>query len=217
LPATVLNAMISVVDRKQVIEPAAGIGHRPTVEHGLHLRYPLARPAGSPGGAPIFAGASSGLATCSSSPNRGRPSLCTGLSSARSTTAAPPRPRPLSRRHTQPRPPRRTRGSRAGQGWFPCSLRFAPQGRSPADALGASLRVRRRPSLQPPGHRFHDSRKFPSRSSPARTRRSRHTFARFESMPALRASRHRFLAYASLACSPGTRHLAVLASGFRPG
>ena len=31
----------------------------------------------------------------------------------------------------------------------------------PDSAPAASLRVRRRPSPQPPGHRFHDSRKFP--------------------------------------------------------
>ena len=30
---------------EQVIEPAAGIGHRPTVKLGLHLRYPRPRPA----------------------------------------------------------------------------------------------------------------------------------------------------------------------------
>lgn len=29
---------------EQVIEPAAGIGHRPTVKLGLHLRYPPPRP-----------------------------------------------------------------------------------------------------------------------------------------------------------------------------
>jgi hypothetical protein len=31
---------------EQVVEPAAGVGHRPTVKRGLHLRYPLAWPCG---------------------------------------------------------------------------------------------------------------------------------------------------------------------------
>jgi hypothetical protein len=40
---------VESADWPQVIEPAAWIGHRPTVELGLHLRYPAARPCGQSG------------------------------------------------------------------------------------------------------------------------------------------------------------------------
>ena len=54
-----------------------------------------------------------------------------------------------------PSPPtRRTRGKRAGHGRFPCSLRFARRREEPDSAPAASLQVRHRPSLQPPGHRL---------------------------------------------------------------
>jgi hypothetical protein len=63
--------------------------------------------------------------------NRYRPSPCTGLppGSEYYGGSAPPQA-------TQPttnlaRPPRRTRGSRAGPGWLPCSLRFAPPQEEP--------------------------------------------------------------------------------------
>jgi len=80
---------------EQVIEPAARICRRPTVKLGLHLRYPRERthratPWPRPRGAPPSSGASSGIAASFPSRNRCRPSPCTGLSPARSTTTAPP-------------------------------------------------------------------------------------------------------------------------------
>ena len=62
---------------EQVIEPAARIGHRPTVKLGLHLRYPpiAARP-GRVRRAPPFGGASFGIAASFPSRNRCRPSPC---------------------------------------------------------------------------------------------------------------------------------------------
>ena len=53
-----------------------------------------------------------------------------GSPPARSTTTAPPPPQATQPTTNLARPPRRTRGSRAGQGRFPCSLRFAPRRRS---------------------------------------------------------------------------------------
>ena len=46
-PATLLVAFDRVVHQvEQVIKPVAGIGRRPTVKFGLHLRYPPTRPDG---------------------------------------------------------------------------------------------------------------------------------------------------------------------------
>src|SRR5262249_61763366 len=76
---------------EQVINPAAGIGRRPPVKLGLHPRYPRPRPGSLVLGAAIRRRV---LRHCSLLPsrNRCRPSPCAGLSPARSTTAAPPRP-----------------------------------------------------------------------------------------------------------------------------
>ena len=112
----------------------------------------------------MFTGASPGLAASSSPRYRCRPSPCTGLSPARSTTAAPPRPGPLSRRRAQP-------GHHAGSmetgrpGTVPVFTAIRSPKEEPGSAPAASLQVRRRPSPQPPGHRFHDSRKFPALST----------------------------------------------------
>ena len=72
---------------------------------GLHLRYPPTRPhptAARTAGAPPFGGASFGITA--SFPSRTAAALphVHGLSPARSTTAAPPRPDPIGRRWTQP-------------------------------------------------------------------------------------------------------------------
>lgn len=122
-----MSGMIRVVHEvEQVVEPAADIGHSPTVKLGLHLRYPLAGPRSGPAdGAPPFGGASFGIAASVPSRYRCRPSPCDRLSRPRSTTAAPPRPGPVSRRWTQPRHHRRTRSAGQGPGRFPCSLWFA--------------------------------------------------------------------------------------------
>jgi site-specific DNA recombinase len=95
----------------QIIEAAAGIGRRPAVQLGLHLPYPqrphqrrvaLRGRSLHPG---VFEHCSPLLlVTCC------RPSPCTRLSRARTTTAAPPRPDPVGRRWAQPGLPRRMRG-----------------------------------------------------------------------------------------------------------
>jgi hypothetical protein len=61
----------------------------------------------------VFTSASFGLAASSSPRYRCRPSPCTGLSPARSTTAAPPRSWPTGRRRTRPGP--HAGRARAGQ------------------------------------------------------------------------------------------------------
>ena len=62
---------------EQVIEPAARIGHRPTVKLGLHLRYPRPRPhQAATAGASPFGGASFGITASFPSRNRCRPSPC---------------------------------------------------------------------------------------------------------------------------------------------
>jgi hypothetical protein len=83
------------------------------------------------GGAPVFTGASFGIAASLPSRNRCRPSPCAWLSQAPTTTAAPPRPDPLGRRWARPDS---TPGARdqAEPGRFPCSLRFTRRRRSPA-------------------------------------------------------------------------------------
>ena len=51
---------------EQVVEPAARIGRRPTVQLGLHPQYPRERPLGTgPSGAPVFTNASLGIAVSS--------------------------------------------------------------------------------------------------------------------------------------------------------
>ena len=70
---------------EHIVEPAAGIGRRPTVKLGLHLRYPLPRPLRDLGrGATVrwcvFRHYSHHLPSI-----RCRPSPCAGLSPARST------------------------------------------------------------------------------------------------------------------------------------
>ena len=134
-----------VIDEvEQVIEPAARIGHRPTVQLGLHLRTRRHGPTGPGRGAPVFTGASSGITASFPSRNRCRPSPCDRLSPARSTTAAPPHPGPIGRRCAQPDPPRWLRRRRARPGRFPCSLLIRSTKEEPDSAPAASPRLRRR-------------------------------------------------------------------------
>ena len=136
---------------EQIIEPAARIGHRPTVKLGLHLRYPTA--GSTPrSGSPIFTGASFGITTSCLRVIRCRPSPCARLSRPRTTTAAPPRPGPIGRRWTQPDRPRWQRGRRAGPGRFPCSL-LSLSGGGAQLCPAASPRLRRSTSPWPPGDR----------------------------------------------------------------
>jgi len=87
---------------EQIIEPAARISRRPTVKLGLHPDTRDHAPYGLSSRAPAFTGASFGIAASFPSRNRCRPSPCDRLSRPRTTTAAPPRPGPISRRWAQP-------------------------------------------------------------------------------------------------------------------
>ena len=111
---------------EQVIEPAARIGHRPTVKLGLHPSIPRPEvrvPARATPYSPVDLSASQ---RPSSSRFRCRPSPCGRLSRPRSTTAAPPRPGPIGRRWTHPADPCRQPGSagedRDGSHVHCCSL-----------------------------------------------------------------------------------------------
>ena len=137
-----------------------------------------------------------------------------GLSPARSTTAAPPRPGLISGRCAQPS---RTAGSRrqghgpdgsrvhsdsldeGGARLCPCGIAAS----TPQSFLTASLAA------------CADClRSFPPRHEGAGARRSRPRSARFEPVSHKGAVTHRFLAYSSPSRSPDPGHLAVLA---RPG
>ena len=139
---------------------------------------------GSPAGAPAFTSASFGLAASSSPRNRCRPSPCTGLSPARSTTAAPPRPGPIDRRRTQPDRPRWTRGS--GQtkdgSRVHCDSLVEGGARLCPNGLATST-----PQTFPAASRSPASR-LPEVPRPrkARTRRSQPTSTRFEPVRVLR-------------------------------
>ena len=84
---------------EQVVEPAAGIGRRPTVKLGLHLRYPPTRPhRAAPARRRHSAARLSALQPPSLLDTAAALPHVHGLSPARSTTAAPPRPGPIGRR-----------------------------------------------------------------------------------------------------------------------
>jgi hypothetical protein len=136
-----------------------------------------------------------------------------GLSPARSTTAAPPRPRPIDGRCTQPHP----RAGRAGSGqtrdgsrvhydsFVEVGARLCPCGiaaSTPQSFLAASLAART--------HRLGSSP--PTHSTGAHRSRPRST--RFEPVPNQGGVTRRFLAYSSPSRLPDPHHLAVLA---RPG
>ncbi|MCW2859793.1 MAG: hypothetical protein JWP48_1501 [Actinoallomurus sp.] len=63
--------------------------------------------------------------------SRCRPWPCDRLSRPRTTTAAPPRPRPIGGRCAQPTHPRRPRNGGQDPRRFPCSLRFTRRRRNP--------------------------------------------------------------------------------------
>ena len=136
-----------------------------------------------------------------------------GLSPARSTTAAPPRPGPIGGRCAQPHPSRWQRaagqdpdGSRVhsdslvgvGARLCPCGLAAS----TPQTFLTASLAA----------HAHHLGSSPPTRSTGAHRSRPRST--RFEPVSHKGAVTRRFLTYSSPSRSPNPDHLAVLA---RPG
>ena len=130
---------------KQIVEPTITTINSPTVQLRLDPQYPRPRLSDAwrrragihrrPPGLPVLP-----LRTCC------RPSPCTGLSPARTTTAAPPRPGAPGRRRACPPDPRAGRA-----GTVPT---FTTES---IDRVGAQLypcghpRVRRRPSSWPPG------------------------------------------------------------------
>ena len=156
---------------EQVIEPAARIGRRPTVQFGLHLRYPPERPSPCSGRRRHSA---AHLSALQSPPirYRCRPSPCGRLSRPRSTTATPPRPDPFSRRWTYPSRPRWLRRHRSGRPRrFPCSLLLRSIEEEPDSAPAASPWLRRRPSPWPPGRGLHaPPEEFPDRIEATRVR-----------------------------------------------
>ena len=133
-----------------------------------------------------------------------------GLSPARSTTAAPPRPGPIGGRCTQPHPPA-GRG-RAGQdpGRFPCSLRFARRRRSPTVPLRHRCGYAAVLPRSLPGSTCPPPQEFPGLITQAGTRRIQPTSTRFELAPHQGAVKRRFLAYSSPSRLPDPGHLAVL-------
>ena len=135
---------------EQVVEPATRIGRRPTVKLGLHLRYPPP-PIGRSGEAPAFTGASFGIAASSLRDSAAALPHVPGSPGLATTTAAPPRPDPIGRRWTQPRPPRRMRGGGRGPGRFPCSLTIRSTKEEPSSAPAASPWLPRSTSPRPPG------------------------------------------------------------------
>lgn len=107
---------------EQVIEPAARIGHRPTVKLGLHPDTRDHGPTRTGSGAPLFNGASFGITATFPTRNRCRPSPCDRLSRPRTTTAAPPHS--TGSAVNAPIPHDGTGCSSSGNPteWFPCSL-----------------------------------------------------------------------------------------------
>ena len=139
-----------------------------------------------------------------------------GLSPARSTTAAPPRPGPIGRRWTQPEPPRWTAwqpgkdrdGSRVhcdsldegGAQLCPCGI---------ATATPQHFTVASRTDIHKP------ARKFPARPKPDRCApRPAHIRQIRAGLPFEGRTSRWFLAYSSPSRLPNPHHLAVLA---RPG
>ena len=111
-------------------------------------------PSGAGSGALPFGGASRGIAASFPSRNRCRPSPCAGLSPARSTMAAPPRPRPIGRQRAQPRPARWPR--EAGQtGTVPVFTAIRSTKEEPSSIPAASPRLPRSTSPWPPGRHPH--------------------------------------------------------------
>ena len=132
----------------EVIEPTTGIIGRPTVQLGLDLEYPCARLRKA---RPRRAGIhrrpprlpASTLPTCC------RPSPCTRLSRARTTTAAPPRPEAISRRRACPPQPE-PGGGEGSPETVPTFTTHRSTGAAPSSSPAASPRAPRSTSPQPP-------------------------------------------------------------------
>src|SRR5215218_8960121 len=135
---------------EQITKPTGPILDRPSVQLGLDPQYPRRRliqgerrprRAGIHRRPPSLPATS--LRTCC------RPSPCTRLSRARTTTAAPSPPQAHSRRRTCP-PPARLAGGKGSLGRVPTFPTHRLTGAVPSFPPAASPRLRRRPSAWPP-------------------------------------------------------------------
>ena len=193
---------------EQITEPATRIGHRPMVQFRLNLQYPPARPG-------------TGSSRCADvhrrifwhdSPSAARLAAalrpCDRLSRPPTTTAAPPRSRPVSRRRTQPhslagcRPARENRhGSRVHL--------------LPIDGSGAQLypgglpRVRRSSSARAARSRWLRAGRAPAPQLTDTHRNAGPDPPGFEPAPPNEAFKHWFLAYTFSSRSPDLDCLAV--------
>ena len=168
---------------EQVIEPAAGIGRRPTVKLGLHPRYPSrgpmrasrqARRRYSP--APLSAlQPPSLLDTAAALPH------VHGLSPARSTTAAPPHPDPIGGRCAQPASSVLDARTSGRTGTVPVFTVIRSTEEEPDSVPAASPRLPRSTSPWSPGrHRHSRPRSSPPLGQRSGAHRSRPISARFE-------------------------------------
>jgi hypothetical protein len=162
-------------------------------------------------GAPSFGGASCGIAASFPSRNRCRPSPCAGLSPARSTTAAPPRPGPISGRRAHPTnhigyvAAGRTRT-------VPVFTVIRSTKEEPDSVPAASPRLPRSTSPWSPGQPSKTNLGVPHPRGRVRTAPG--PYPPDLSQYTLERRKRRFLAYSFPSCSPDPHHLAVLA---RPG
>ena len=201
LPATRCHATFSVAGSctrlNRSSKRAARIGRRPTVQLGLHPRYPRERPHRdrSVWSAGVHRRISRHRSLLAAR-YRCRPSPCDRLSRPRTTTAAPPRPDPIGRRWTQPqRRPRWTRVTvRARTETVPVFTVIRSTKEEPDFVPAASPRLPRStspwPPTEPPMDRseFPDTPRPPANGRPAApgARRSRPTSARFGAGSVLR-------------------------------
>src|SRR5262249_37898158 len=147
---------------EQVIEPAARIGRRPTVKLGLHLRYPRPRPQQDRAGSAaihrrVFRHCS---ILISSIPLPPFP-MHRALPGSEYYGGSAPHPGRSADDVLSPHHAQAARGT-GRPGTVPVFTVIRSPKEEPGSAPAASLRVRRRPSPQPPGHQLHDSRKFPA-------------------------------------------------------
>jgi hypothetical protein len=147
---------------EQVIEPAAGIGRRPSVKLGLHPRYPRPRPRSR-----VRCAARSAARLAALQP----PSLLVtaaalphvrGLSRLGVLRRLRPRPGPVGRQRARPGPALAAR-DRAG-GTVPVFTAIRSTKEEPSFAPTASPRLRRRPSPCLPAHIHMPVREFPART-----------------------------------------------------
>jgi hypothetical protein len=115
----------------QIIEPAARIGRRPSVQLRLHRQYPRPRRSDV---RPRFAGVHQRTPADAKMPrSRWTPSPCDRLSRPRTTTDPPPRPGRVSRRRAFPRSARWLRTRSGATGVVPTFTL------DPFDGIGAQL------------------------------------------------------------------------------